>query len=638
MIGAFPDLYPDEMLVSAWARYEDWVRYPQRRSLLEELFGYNKANVTFDLPDCLNFFCSALPPGHPASSPQRLAIEHTLLPFYSAFLPTERIDRIYQKMCGEEGVNIHMLAGLSSLGHLLPKTLRYCPVCVSHDRDCFGETYWHRVHQLAGVLVCPHHAVWLEDSNVAMWIIPGSVTFTTAESVVETVTPRFPQRNVLDAQQLLTLAQAAHWILTHPEMSAETFRLKDRSLLQLVSRGLATHRGHYQQSLIMQAFKTVFPTNILAQIYCSVEENARHGKWLTHLLRKDNTGTFALYGLLLILFLAEDIPTFLALPVAAHPFGTGPWPCLNPACEQDGKLCIPSYELDYNHKGLPRGTFTCTTCDFIYSRIGPDSTADDLYRIGAIKDHGALWETKLLELWFDPDVTIRHMVAVLRSSWSHLRRQGTQLNLPFPPPGVRSRRLTTAPMTLTTDTNSSELTKHREAWLTVLQQHPDWGVKELRNRYLQLHSWLRYHDREWLLQQSPPRKKQSRQLNIDWQQRDAQFSTEIEAIYVRLMATQKPLFRVSANAILTATGRRTYYTSNRYRLPQAVATLERVAESYEDFAIRRVWDVARQLHEEGIVPRRRLIAERASVDAPPHRNNLHVQAVVDAALDWLKEV
>lgn len=638
MIGAFPDLYPDEMLESAWARYEDWVRYPQCRSLLEELFGYNKESVTFGLPDCLSFFCSVLPPGHPANSPQRLATEHTLLPFYSAFLPAERTDSIYEKMCGEEGVNIHTLAGLSILGRLLPKTLRYCPVCVSHDRDCFDETYWHRVHQLAGVLVCPHHAVWLEDSDVAMWVIPGFITFTTAESVVETVAPRFLQPNIPAEQQFLRLAQAAHWLLTHSKVSSETFRLKDRCLLQFVSHDLATYRGRYQQRRIMNAFKTVFTSDVLTQITCDLDEDMSRGNWLTRLLRKEDTGTFSLYGLLLILFLADDIPAFLALPTETHPFGTGLWPCLNPVCKQDGKLCISSYELDYNNKGLPRATFTCTTCSFIYSRIGPDTTEEDLYRIGAIKDHGSLWEAKLLELWFDPDVTIRHMVAVLRSSWSYLRKQGTQLNLPFPPPGVRSRRLTTAPMTLDTNTISSELTENREAWLAVLQQHPDCGVKVLRKRFLQLHSWLRYYDRDWLLQQSPPRKQKSPQLNIDWQQRDVQLATEIEAAHAKLMATQKLLFRVSANAILTATGRRTYYTSNRYRLPQAVATLEHVAESYEDFAIRRVWDVARQLHEEGVVPRRRLIAERASVDEMPHRNNLHVQAAVDTALNWLKEV
>ena len=503
MIGAFPDLYPDELLMSGWARYEAWICYAQRRALLEELLGNYKATVAFDLPGRLGYFVASLPPEHPVASIEKLVAEHTLFPFYAAFLPPERRTMICQQMCSDDGVNIHTWLGLSVVRRSLPTTLRYCPLCVDEDRERFGETYWHRIHQVAGASVCPHHAVWLEDSTVAMWIIPGSVTFTTAESAVTPVSPRYLQVEKSSEQQLLRIAHAVQWLLIHPQTSADTFNLKERCLLPLAKQGLASYSGRYQQRKILQAFQSIFPPELLSQIACDFPEYDTGASWLTRLLQKRDTTTFALYCLLLVLFLADDIPSFLALPSEWQPFGVGPWLCLNPACDQDGKLCISKYEFDYNHKGLPRATFTCTVCGFVYSRIGPDTSDDDLYRIGAIKDHGALWHARLLELWFDPDVTIRHMVSVLRSSWTHLRRQGTQLELPFPPPGVRSRRLTTSPIPLETNNNLQRLTAQREAWLTVIQKHPDWSMNSLREHFSQLYSWLRYHDRKWLLQQSP---------------------------------------------------------------------------------------------------------------------------------------
>ena len=46
------------------------------------------------------------------------------------------------------------------------KCSKYCPKCALRDRECYGEAYWHRVHQLQGVTVCPEHGVPLIESAV----------------------------------------------------------------------------------------------------------------------------------------------------------------------------------------------------------------------------------------------------------------------------------------------------------------------------------------------------------------------------------------------------------------------------------------------------------------------------------------
>jgi hypothetical protein len=635
MIGAFPDLYPDEMLVSGWARYEAWVCYPGRRALLEELFGDSKVEIAFDLPGRLGAFTAALPPEHSAASVERLIQEHTLLPYYTASLPAQRRMVANQQMGSKAGGNLHGLLGLRGRGAQLPERLRYCPGCVVEDRERFGETYWHRIHQAAGVEVCPEHTVWLVTTDAPMWMVHGSVTFPAAEAVVAAVPPCLLDLNRLADRQLLRLAQAVRWLLAHPNLDAETLQLKPRALLQLVARGCATYSGHLKQREIEEAVECVFSDDILARIGCALNPLKADNSWVRRILRNCSRTTFVLYSLLLVLLCAEDLSAFLCLPTELKPFGESPWPCLNPTCEHHGERCIPVCEVGYNSQGFPRGTFTCARCGFVYSRVGPDTKPDDLYRVGEVKARGPIWEEKLRQLWLDPNVTIRHMVAVMHSSWGHLRWQGTRLGLPFPPPGVRGRRRTKTPAPLRQQAACVSPTAYRAAWLEVVRQHPDQTVQVLRKQASQTYNWLRYHDREWLLENTPQKKRgQSRVSSVDWEQRDDELVAEIERGYEQLMSHQEVLFRVSATAILTAIRRRGYYTTNRHHLPKTVDVLTRLAESFEDFAIRRVWHIAKGFQADGQVHHRRVLAEHANVDGPPHRNNPRVQAAVDAALAW----
>lgn len=44
--------------------------------------------------------------------------------------------------------------------------LRYCPACANEDRVQYGETYWHREHQIIHLEVCPKHRCFLKKSNI----------------------------------------------------------------------------------------------------------------------------------------------------------------------------------------------------------------------------------------------------------------------------------------------------------------------------------------------------------------------------------------------------------------------------------------------------------------------------------------
>ncbi len=54
--------------------------------------------------------------------------------------------------------------------------------------------------------------------------------------------------------------------------------------------------------------------------------------------------------LLMLYFLEQDMDEFVNQEAYVGPFGTGPWPCLNKAAEQDGESVIPSVEITRDSK------------------------------------------------------------------------------------------------------------------------------------------------------------------------------------------------------------------------------------------------------------------------------------------------
>src|SRR5260221_9531895 len=162
MIASFRDPYWDELLYSVWARYGDRVRYPYKTRVLQELFGKTKIRPSIDLPCYLKYFIDNLPLGHEYTA-DYFVDHHTLLPFYGAFFPSERLKSLKEQMNTDDPTGLHYRAGISG-GIPAPSRLRYCAGCVEEDRVQFGECYWHRLHQVPGVELCPIHNMMLEES------------------------------------------------------------------------------------------------------------------------------------------------------------------------------------------------------------------------------------------------------------------------------------------------------------------------------------------------------------------------------------------------------------------------------------------------------------------------------------------
>ena len=104
-----------------------------------------------------------------------------MFPQYARFSPNKK--EAIEKLINNGAVDVH------NVFTVLPREnddrfLKYCPLCVKEDKARYGETYWHRAHQIRGMQVCTKHGCVLYPSDVSA-ISYNSFSFQPAEFSVD---------------------------------------------------------------------------------------------------------------------------------------------------------------------------------------------------------------------------------------------------------------------------------------------------------------------------------------------------------------------------------------------------------------------------------------------------------------------
>ncbi|MFR4988713.1 TniQ family protein [Anaerotruncus colihominis] len=168
MIRYFPTAYPDELLYSQLSRYYVKSGYLAYIYAAEEL--YQRKAVRPDMEFVNPFTSVTLQMITKRMTMEDVIMKHTMFPYYGHFLPYERRQRAFQSLVSMQG-NYHNLMPIPNRKNGFDRYLRYCPLCAEQDRDIYGETYWHRTHQIIGINACPIHSCCLINSSV---VISGS--------------------------------------------------------------------------------------------------------------------------------------------------------------------------------------------------------------------------------------------------------------------------------------------------------------------------------------------------------------------------------------------------------------------------------------------------------------------------------
>ncbi|HEY2975971.1 MAG TPA: TnsD family Tn7-like transposition protein, partial [Pyrinomonadaceae bacterium] len=267
MIGFFPDPYPDELLYSACARFGDRSGYANVADVARELFGKQIANISF--PNRLAHLISVLPAGH-TYTVDKLIDDNTLLRFYSPFISDQRARVIRKEMAGQQENRIHSRLGINAGRLRVPSKLRFCPDCVSADRNAYREAYWHRVHQLPGIEVCPDHAVFLELSS-AGWRERASIAvFLSAELSIDDRKPRRINTNDQYEELFLAIAREAQWLLNWRGVPPTKSALRNRYWNQLLRIGFAYYNGRIKHTELLKEFTRFYSPSLLQRLQSDI--------------------------------------------------------------------------------------------------------------------------------------------------------------------------------------------------------------------------------------------------------------------------------------------------------------------------------------------------------------------------------
>jgi hypothetical protein len=521
MIRYFPYIYTDELFFSWIARFLERMNFPIRGNVIRDLFGYTSYKAVIDFPSHLEHFLHQLSIECTHLSTDELIDWHTLLPFFAPFLPSERLKKLRKDMQGNNGLAARLRSGIMASRIPLLRELQICPKCSNSDRNKYGETYWHRSHQIPGVKVCYEHEIPLSRIKNDYF----EDKFVTAEHALKQ--SKWSDVTILKCEThvMNTIAKDVHWLLEHPEIEAGADFVYKQYKDLLAEKGFMKKYGRkvFTNKLI-KAFNNYYPSKVLTDLNCDLNDHVEKN-WLVRLVQTPGNATqHPLYHLLLMRFLSQSPTEFFREKEKVEPFGKGPWPCLNPASDHFYSKVIDNCRIHLSRQNHPIGVFSCKKCGFIYSQSGKDGDTRNIAYRRRIIQFGEVWEESLIRYWRNRKNTFTAISNRLGIKEKSLLKQIKRLGLD------KCRR---PPLKIKTsiqqpNINILKVNLYRKKWMKCIFHAHTKSITELQNKGMKIYRWLIRHDKAWLMTHPRRQRKYFIQKGIvDWHKRDLQLSKRI---------------------------------------------------------------------------------------------------------------
>ncbi|MFB6367707.1 TnsD family transposase [Paenibacillus elgii] len=576
MLVFFPTPYPDELYYSIIARYIKWSGEPHYRSLLQSIFGNKHVTASVDLPSNIGRLVERLPVTSQLTVEQ-LIQKHTMFPFYSAFLPPEQAEAVRKSMIEGNGNEIYSRIGVMGSAIRPNKFIRYCKECLSHDLETYGESYWHRIHQLPGLDVCVEHGIELLDSNISPHG-ENKYKFVAADkrnSPLNCVAKRTPRK---DFEKYCSLSKNIRILLDNkfPYRSREWFgqyylnKLQELRYASIIGRNV-------DQDRLCHNFISFYGESFLERFQSGIHLN---NNWLKLISRKHQRSFHPIRHLLLLQFLNCNIHEVFYRNEPYKPFGNGPWMCMNPAADHYEKLVINDFALSLEAR-KPIGTFSCG-CGFIYTR----SIGEDAKNEFVIKQFGAIWEKEAVRL---------------AKTGLSLQDIGNRLHVGVQTINKYINKDGCCEMEKEKIQEEKQRQEDRMKWKVMQKEHPHLSKTKLRDLNPKLYNRLHRFDRLWLEKESPPgeRKGTPSKPRINWSVRDQDFSEKIKRAVVILQSREGKPKQISISSIGHEIGHKWILEKQLDKLPITKALLEQVVESKEHYRWRRIKWAVEELKRHG---------------------------------------
>lgn len=154
------------------------------------------------------------------------------------------------------------------------------------------------------------------------------------------------------------------------------------------------------------------------------------------------------------------------------------------------------------------------SCGFTYSRSGPDKNAEDMYRIGFIKEYGDVWKNKLKTTVVEGVHGLREIARIMKCDPKTVIKYSSDL-------GILELVNTSIQIhdTKSKESDFIEVT-YKDEFIKVYNEHPSCTRKEMKDLMGETYRWLYSNCREWLKKFKFKNEKNIRKPNrnnrVDW--------------------------------------------------------------------------------------------------------------------------
>ncbi|MGP0580071.1 TnsD family Tn7-like transposition protein [Paenibacillus peoriae] len=553
-------LYPDELLASFIARNHLLRGHKSIKTTYQLFFHLTAGKTVYDLPSGLK---AILQSERLKISLNELIHFHTLYPYYKPFWSMEQSRQVKKEMSLHKSQRIQLMAGVMASIIRTRKKMKICPLCLQMDLDRFGETYWHRTHQLPGVLVCSiHKCLLLEnclecnenfmDQRIQYPALPSTFC-KNHHSLNEMI--RF-----VEDPRLFGLSAFSTFILEGGYGDYNMEQIHAKYMQRLAQFGYCTATGRVKQREVRYRFLNQYNSQFLKQIAVPFPEESEFN-WLSTILRKPRRAQHPLLHILIIQML-WDSPEKLKFEVKTSPFSSGPWPCLSPISNHYLAYVIPNVKVTRcSDTGKPVGTFECPICGFTYSRRGPDQDRSALYTIGRVKKFGSIWQSKLDRLSKDHTLSLREVSRLMKCDPKTVKR-----------------------------------------YLTRSVNHKDEVTKVAH-----------YHQRKKKNKASPTTKLLALRMRIDWAKRDQEINKLIMDAIQKINQQEGRPIRLTKARIGRTIGQLAILEKKMDCLPMCKETLQRHMETLGQYQKRRIDWIIKECTLQKIPLKKWIIIRKAGI-------------------------
>lgn len=317
---AFLSWLPGETLFSLVSRHHCFSGHALSARTCKQFFGHERAGSQHDLPSRLFQFVARTKGC--CGTVEQVAMQHTLLAYYAAFVSPEEAENAIAAMAGDTVAHLKLRLGIVTSRFRANHPLKACEACMEEDRAAHGWAYWHLDHQYPGVWICPKHGRLLRESALKatgverfQWHLPAQDSFFNWTSETDRAAQSELGALTSLSRQVLELASPIS------PRKLDTGRLYEVYRAELLRRGWLTEGGNLRMAALAASYlEHVGHLRVVPEMDALPSTLDGAVTQLGRMLRPPRSGTHPLRHLVLINWLFGSADVFwAAYDRALHP-------------------------------------------------------------------------------------------------------------------------------------------------------------------------------------------------------------------------------------------------------------------------------------------------------------------------------